>query len=92
MMSYFQFLLLSLAEKKQYLQQKGTFLLDYVDNCKHIEVYAVSDFFVEFHKDERKGLTEIISFKDLSLLEQHAQHVDLTQITNLIPIPGSKTN
>lgn len=89
MITYFQFLLLSSAEKRLYLRQKGTFLLNYADTCTQIEVYAVSDFFVEFHKDECKEVTEIISFRDLSQLEQHAQHVDVTELVNMIPIgPG----
>jgi hypothetical protein len=80
MISYFQFLLLSRRSKKQYLSEKGTFLLNYQDTGKQIDVYAVSDFFVEIHTDAQTQATEIISFKGLHRLEQYARHIQLTQL------------
>lgn len=83
MMTYFQFLLLSFPERKQYLTQQATFLLSYADHTKELHLYVVNDFFVEMHLDQQKQATEIISFKGLKRLEQHARHVSLTNIQAL---------
>lgn len=80
MLSYFQFLLLSMADKKNYLLKKATFLLCYTYPEEKVFLCAVNDFFVEVHISQTGQITEIISFKDSRCLEKHAQHVDLAQL------------
>ncbi|MDO1446989.1 hypothetical protein Q0590_12040 [Rhodocytophaga aerolata] len=88
MITYFQFLLLSLQQKKQYLTEKATFLLSYTTHANELHLYAVNDFFVEMHLNEQKQVTEIISFKGLNRLEQHIEQVSLAQLHGLGVIGG----
>jgi hypothetical protein len=80
MISFFRFLLLSLSDKKQYLEEKGTYLWTYPDTCKEVRLYAVNDFFVEMHTDNEKQVMEIVAFKEQDYLEKYVRQVDLTQL------------
>jgi hypothetical protein len=79
-LSYFKFLLLSLSEKKQYLQQNGTLLLSYPNKEGELCLYALSNFFVELQSDDQQEIVHILSFKDTNRLEEHVQQIKLTQL------------
>jgi hypothetical protein len=80
MLSYFQFLLLSLDEKKHYINERATFLLSYPDTTHELRLYAMGSFFVEMHLDEHEQVIEIISFKGYNRLANHTQYISLAQL------------
>lgn len=81
MLSYFQFLLLPLDEKVQYLYNKGTLLLSYSVENSAITLYSTGDFFVEMCFDEEKCCPkEVAAFKGVQRLQHHAKFIDLTKL------------
>jgi CRP-like cAMP-binding protein len=83
MLTYFRFLLLSLEEKRQYLNEKGTFLLSHTNEKGLVRLYAAGDFFVELSFDQQQNCaSEVIAFKSLNRLQQHAEHIDLIHLIN----------
>ncbi|MDO1446023.1 hypothetical protein Q0590_07155 [Rhodocytophaga aerolata] len=82
MITYFRFLLLPLSEKNQYLQQNGTFLLDYSGDKGIVKLYAVGDFFVELYSNYSSDcISEVVAFKNIQRLQQHADHIDLALLS-----------
>jgi hypothetical protein len=73
--SYFQFLLLSTQEKRQYLEETGSLLLQYPNEKGDISLYALDNFFVELQCDEQKKTIHIVSFKNPHCLEGYIQHI-----------------
>lgn len=83
MMTYFRFLLLSFDEKKQFLAEKGTFLLTYSEGEEEINLYVAGDFLVEIREDKQKRLSEIVSFKGLGRLEKYAQYINIAELNTI---------
>ena len=83
MLTYFQFLLLSLSEKQLYLSNNGIFLMSHTNEKGIIVLYAAGDFFVELCINQQQHCTtEVVAFKSLNRLQQHAEHIDLAQLIN----------
>jgi hypothetical protein len=81
MLSYFRFLLLPHKEKVQYVQEKGIFLLSQPHKNEVVDLYALSDFFIELHYDEQYShVKEIIAFKGVERLQQYTQSVSLANL------------
>lgn len=83
MLTYFRFLLLSLEEKRQYLNGKGTFMLSYINEKGVVILYAAGDFFVKLRLNQQQNSApEVVAFKSLHRLQQHAEHIDLIHLIN----------
>jgi hypothetical protein len=81
MISFFQFLLLSFDEKKQYLTSNGTFLLNRFKDKGEVELYAVGNFFVEMHLDDEKKAADIVAFKSLDHPGLYTHEINLSQLS-----------
>jgi hypothetical protein len=80
MTTYFRFLLLSIPEKKQCLEEKGILLLQCSNEKGEFSLYALADFFVELQTDKQQDILHILAFKNPQLLEDYVRHIELNTL------------
>lgn len=72
-MTLYEFNILELNERMEAVNQKGTFLDNYVTKDVKINCYAIDKFFVEVHYDaENNVITDVTAFKSGKNLDKYS--------------------